>query len=316
MEDFSGFLFGFKESRNDLKTLIPESEHRRILEKCIDVPEEKPTFPLSIDNVGISRKIVWIKLPHGKIPFEVDVRVNLPSSARGIHMSRIERSIAELYNKNFVDVADYAKNLVVLVKREQMVSKSVVKLFGKIPMVQKAPVTRLKSIDSIQICTTAECMSGNEDECKVFIGAGLTHITACPCTQAYNVILSGERNGMPLPTHTQRSITWLTIERDNNRPTYEELILCLKTSLHSTYDLLKRPDEAELVLLVHNEPQFAEDAARATAREVGLRFGNFLPRYIPVKIESHSLESIHNHDVRCDINTTMDKIMKVINSCN
>src|SRR5210317_1532434 len=98
MEDFSGFLFGFKESRGALKTLIPESEHRRVLEKCIDVPEEQPSFPLSIDNVGISRKTVWINLPNGKIPFEVDVRLSLPSSARGIHMSRIEREISKLYN--------------------------------------------------------------------------------------------------------------------------------------------------------------------------------------------------------------------------
>ena len=117
---------------------------------------------------------------------------------------------------------------------------------------------------------------------------------------------------MPLPTHTQRSITWLTIERDRARPTYEELILCLKSSLHSTYDLLKRPDEAELVLLAHNAPQFVEDTARETAKEVGIRFGDFLPESVFVKIESYSLESIHNHDVQCSIKTTMGEILKVI----
>lgn len=312
MENFSGILRGSEKSGNDIETLIPDSEHKRALKTCIDIPEQKPSFSLPINDVGICRKTVWINLPQGKIPFETEVKVDLPSSIRGIHMSRIEKAIAGLYNKNFVDIAEYAENLVKFVQIGQKCSKAFVKLSGRIPMLQKTPATRLSSMDSIKICAIAEIMKRKESVCKILTGAGLNHITACPCTQAYNHVLSGKSDWMPLPTHTQRSTTWLTIERDMDRPSYEELILCLKSSLHSTYDLLKRPDEAELVLLAHNAPQFVEDTARETAKEVGIRFGDFLPESVFVKIESYSLESIHNHDVQCSIKTTMGEILKVI----
>jgi len=34
---------------------------------------------------------------------------------------------------------------------------------------------------------------------------------------------------------------------------------------------LKRPDEAELVLLAHNAPQFVEDTARETAKRCAMQ---------------------------------------------
>ena len=65
MEDFSGVLRGSKKSWDGIKILIPDSEHRRALKTCIDIPEQKPSFSLPINDVGICRKTVWINLPQG-----------------------------------------------------------------------------------------------------------------------------------------------------------------------------------------------------------------------------------------------------------
>ena len=73
-----------------------------------------------------------------------------------------------------------------------------------------------------------------------------------------------------MPTHSQRSQTWLHLRSAAQAPAHQEMLTCLENSLHLTQDLLKRPDEAEIVLKSHIHPQFAEDAVRETARGVGI----------------------------------------------
>jgi len=308
MADFSGVLQGIEPSGAGVTNNISRSEHNRVMETCDDIPEQVPSFAIKINHVGISSKTVWIQLPEGRIPFDADINVDLPSSARGIHMSRIENSISMLHRNGFRDIGCYVQALASDVLKGQKGNRCRVSVSGKIPMVQRTPATDKNSIDSIKVTAVAEA---TPEYCKVTIGAGVNHITACPCTQAYNEILSKKSNGMPMPTHSQRSVSWLTLERNGAVPAYEDLVMCLKKSLHITYDLLKRPDEAEIVMAAHRAPQFAEDATRETAHEVGKCFGKLLSSETSVSIESLSFESIHTHDVRCRIDTTMAEILKV-----
>ncbi|TFG37082.1 MAG: hypothetical protein E4H46_02425, partial [Desulfobacterales bacterium] len=116
------------------------------------------------------------------------------------------------------------------------------------------------------------------------------------------------RGNCPMPTHSQRSQTWLHLRGAGEVPAYQDLLTCLENSLHLTQDLLKRQDEAEIVLKSHIHPQFAEDAVRETARAVGHMFGAVLPAGTAVIIESLSLESIHIHDVCCRLETSLGAI--------
>jgi GTP cyclohydrolase FolE2 len=143
-------------------------------------------------------------------------------------------------------------------------------------------------------------------------GIEVMHITACPCTQVYNSLLfEAQQKGIPLITHSQRSATTLIIDDASLGLSYKDLLMCLDDALHITQDLLKRPDEAELVLKAHQRPQFAEDAVRETARSVAIHFGNRLPPHTRVAISSISLESIHIHDVICRMDTTLKAITDV-----
>ena len=303
-----GLLYRGQESGAD-RPLIRRSEHERVLASCVDIPEEAPEFRIPIDHVGIGNKTVWVKLATGLTPFEADIRVALPSKVKGIHMSRIEGAIADLLDTPFDDIALYAEALADRVVETQEGSRAEVILSGKIPLVQKTLATGRISVDHLELGATAsvECRKDKRLASQT-LRVGACHITACPCTQAYNEVLFDAPSRQTLITHSQRSTTSITVERQGGRPSVSDLFDCLASALHVTSDLLKRPDEAELVLQAHTKPQFAEDTTRQTALAFGRKFAGRLPAQTLVTVESDSLESIHIHDVRARLVTSLGEI--------
>jgi len=303
-------VFGHEAGRVDRVGLITKEEHQRVLDGSRDVPKERPAFSLPLAEVGISRKTVWANIAGSRLPFDAALSVNLPAHRRGIHMSRIEEAISELFDQSFDDLRGYGVELGRRMIKRQEATSGKVSLSGKIPIFREASVSKERSLDAVDIMLEV-LLSKKADmiEERVIIGAGVNHITACPCTQVYNAALfNSDEERYPYPTHSQRSHTTLSMESNRNYPTYQDILSCLESALHVTQDLLKRPDEAEIVLKSHREPQFAEDTVRATAMEVARRFGGKLPGNSKVIIESLSLESIHIHDVRCRTELTLAEI--------
>ncbi|MBU0729710.1 MAG: GTP cyclohydrolase I FolE2 [Proteobacteria bacterium] len=300
------------EKTGDALRFISSDDHRKALASSVDIPEQLPSFALPLTAVGISNKTVWVHLPQGRLPFNAELQVNLPADVRGIHMSRMEEVISELLEIRFTSLNDYARELGRRMLARQQGCQGKVKLSGKLPFIRETPVSKHMSIDSVDIESRAVFEKGDaEILTSIMAGAGVCHITACPCTQAYNQEIYPPQE-CPLPTHSQRSYTQLSIEMDNARPGIDEIIACLEGALHVTQDLLKRPDEAEIVMKAHQYPQFAEDAVRETARAAGRRFAGRLPESTKIHIQSLSLESIHIHDVQCRLETTLGDISKLL----
>lgn len=303
-----------------MSTFFSQDEHRRVLDISVDVPKQKPSFPLPLDQVGISGKTVWICFKNeqwSRLPFTADILINLPGDVRGIHMSRIEQAISDLYNDKFDDLRDYVLQLGDKLMKGQRASTGSITLQGQTPHLQRTPVSDKLSIDTVEISMQAEFhVNNNLASPMVMMGAALCHLTACPCTLAYNESLFNHHDSTcPLATHSQRTKTALTIECNSNTAlalTFDELIDCLSGALHVSRDLLKRPDEAELILKAHRQPQFVEDVVRETAREVGKTFGDRLPPTTRVLIKSVSFESIHIHDVTCRLNTSLKEILNLL----
>ena len=300
--------------KNKNKTnLIPEDLHRQVIQFGTDVPEQPPSFYLPLGEVGIANKTVWVRLPEGRIPFTAKVTVSLPAELRGIHMSRIEQMIAELDEREFVDLRAYGMELGRLVLDSQRGAQGSVHLSGKLPHVRRSKISGYSSMDSIDISADISLEEvGQAVKTKVLLGVGVCHITACPCTQLYNRdVFQTDEHPCPMPTHSQRSLTSLQIEGDEEKPGFHDLLGCLESALHVTQDLLKRPDEAEIVLQSHQSPQFAEDAVRETARVAADYFD--LPDATRIIIESLSLESIHIHDVCCRLETILAEVRQCVN---
>ncbi len=289
---------------------ISDEAHREAIGCGVDVPEQIPSFALPLNEVGISGKTVWVLLPEGRLPFDAAVYVDLPSSRRGIHMSRIEEAFSRLYDRNFPDLAAYGEKLAHQVLAGQQGSRVKLSLSGSLPCLRQSMVSQKNSLDSLGISAAVSLSRKAEQELFVrTVGVSVNHITACPCTQLYNAtIFKPGSEHPPLPTHSQRSRTSLQITTTGPGPSYAELRQCLEESLHVTSDLLKRPDEAELVMKSHSFPQFAEDAVRETALNTARKFTSCLPSASEIFIEALSFESIHIHDVHCRLRTTLGEI--------
>lgn len=291
-------------------TVIREEDHKRTLETCVDIPKEAPDFPFPVSRVGINNKTAWVRLNHGLTPFSLEILVNLPAEMKGIHMSRIEECITRLLDTEFQDIGDYSLALAGAVLACQDGSEAEVFLSGKIPLLLETSSSGKISLDNLNVSAKSSVKQRQHGlQKKTEIGAGVHHITACPCTQAYNESLFKTDSNIPMPTHSQRSLTWLQVERSGQSPGFDELLFCLDQALHLTSDLLKRPDEADIVLKAHQLPQFAEDTVRETARQAGLRFATSLPATTAITVRSESLESIHTHNVLAEIRTHLGEIL-------
>lgn len=312
----AGLVSANAAGENHLSTFIPEEKHQRVLKTCIDVPEETPSFPIPIQEVGISGKTVWVRLVEnrgGRIPFTARILVNLPATRRGIHMSRIEQAITALYDKQFSSLPEYGKLLASNILETQNAQHVSLELTGRLPHIKKAPVSKLASIDSVEVGFSVK-LGKNEHETieNLQISAGMHHLTACPCTLSYNEVLFNRFNDpWPQATHSQRSKTELTVSTADFKqlPEYNALVEILQEVLHVSQDLLKRPDETELVLKAHRQPQFAEDTVREIARAAGEKFKDILSPETKIQIKTLSLESIHIHDVECCLQTKLGDIL-------
>jgi GTP cyclohydrolase FolE2 len=77
-----------------------------------------------------------------------------------------------------------------------------------------------------------------------------------------------------------------------------DLYNILNDSTHLIFDLLKRPDEHDLVVRALSKPQFTEDVGRDVSFQVCKHFGNSISSDTNIYIESVLHDSIHIHDVR------------------
>ena len=299
------------EESGDPSCLISMAEHERVVACGVDVPQEPPAVPLPLSDVGITGKTVWLRLNGAALPMRAGICVDLPATRRGIHMSRMEEVVSRLYDEEFDSLPAYAASLAAGVLEGQEGGRAEVGLAGSLPVVRATAVSGRSSLDTVEVDCRAVAVrkSGRIRTAGIALGVTASHITACPCTQAYNIELGGGDGIMPMPTHSQRSRTTLRLSAAGGLEAgVDDLIACLDNALHLTSDLLKRPDEAEIVMASHRRPQFAEDAVREVARSAWLRFGGDLPPETVVEIESLSLESIHIHDVRCRLETTLGEI--------
>ncbi len=309
MEDCPGLVQQHATCRTGMNLFSPE-EHARALEQGEDVPRTQPEFPLPIQEVGVGGQTLWILLPQGRIPLTGSVSVDLPPHLRGIHMSRIEEEISRLYETAFEHPAAYAMALAGAVVRRQEGERAQVRLRGQMPLCRATPVSGRTSVDTLHVDAWAEA-GRKSGHIRARLGIGVHHITACPCTQAYaRAIHPAEDHSLPPATHSQRSFTRLEVATGPGGPGPQDLRSCLDLALHLTQSLLKRPDEAEMVMQAHLQPQFAEDAVRAVAARVPEVLGHLLPPDSTVVVESDSSESIHTHNVRCRLTATVQEIEK------
>ena len=296
---------------------IERDEHRWIVSQGSDVPEQPPAFCLPIDKVGIESNLVWVNLPQGRLPFDASISFSLPGSYRGIHMSRIEEALTSTFRRSFSSLKEYARALAADALKAQRGRRVYITLSGEIPLVRTTQVSRRESVESLKVFldltwSQTEAPAPDEIEEKLVLGIEVEHMTACPCTQAYHqAYLDGmDSNKLPLPTHSQRTITRLYIEDRLDMLGFTDLLLPADRALHLIQGLLKRPDEAELVLSAHKQPHFVEDVVRELAAAAADELAGKVHSDALMRIQSVSIESIHTHNVAARLEMSFGEIAK------
>lgn len=276
--------------------MISKDEHERIVSSGTDVPEETPELAMAIDRVGISSNLVWVRLKDMLLPFDSEITVDLPATARGIHMSRIEDVITRASDRAFESIKSYADFLSSEILKTQRGTRVNVSLGGHLPFKFFCGISGKTSMEGVKVFVRTEKKEGKLSFSE--LGMEVCHITACPCTQAYmDTYLKELTTPLPLPTHSQRTVTRLYAEDITGNLEFIHLFDCLQDALNLTQGLLKRPDEAELVLAAHERPQFVEDVVRDICVSADKILADNVAEDAVIRIESKSIESIHTHNV-------------------
>jgi len=110
-------------------------------------------------------------------------------------------------------------------------------------------------------------------------------------------------------SHNQRNRTTLMMEvPEHVEVEADDLIDIVEGSLSSpTYGILKRDDEAMVVMKAHRNPKFVEDVVRDILGKILKKYKR-LDDSVHVTVRSESEESIHKHNAFAERITTLGEL--------
>lgn len=314
-------------SENDL---ADESNFTTFLNSVSDIASTQSLSKQAITHSGIhnQKAIIYIKnFEDGNeyIPVFCEINIGVDvKDYRGVHMSRYSQNLFELANEKFDDLDIFTEKLAKVVREKQESNISNVEVVGTYIHKKLTKKSNLLSYDSMYLISNA---ISTKDKTSVQTGIKVYNMTACPCTKSYTkYMIAPELKAMGLSTqqindilkitmpatHTQRGTTTLLINKEDSTINHKDLYNILEESTHLIYDLLKRPDEHDLVIRAVQRPQFTEDVAREVADNAYKQFKDSLSSNAEIYVESILNDAIHIHDVRTVIKKTFGEIQKEI----
>jgi len=299
-----------------------------------DTQDKIPTIPVHLTRVGVTGVKKLLKIEReGKRPIILlptfDAFVDLPSTKRGIHMSRNPEAISEVLEdaveKTTVEIESLCAMIAdSLLKKHKYARTAEVSMKSDFMVMKKSPVTKVKTQEMTKIMADAVGYRDKEEVViRKMIGAEVVGITACPCAQESIMETSKQQlhefldeetinkvlNLVPLASHNQRGRGMIMIEVPNNQVVRaEDLIRIIENSMSSSVcELLKRPDENAVVVQAHQNPMFVEDCVRNMIRKILNEFSH-LPDDTMVTVRQINEESIHSHNAFAEKVATLGEL--------
>ena len=261
---------------------------------------------------------------------KVSAFIDLPATYKGIHASRNYESIINVFSDcvgKEMKIEEFCSQAAEdLLKRHSYATRSEVRMKSLIIFPQKTPKTGRISYERSFLISRAVAnrVQGKVNTAKRSIGVKVAGITACPSAQrtlAIKTIRMLDKTKLepvnkllemiPKATHLQRAYAKLIVQFSGKYDVDAlKLIEIARNSMSSqTYELLKREDEAEVILRALDNPMFAEDVVRQMAKGIVENFPQ-LPNKTRVLLSVRSLESIHQHDLVAYLYTTLEHLRK------
>ena len=283
-----------------------------------DVHARAPERPnLELHRVGLTgiRKPLSVQRAERVVTLAAtfEVGVDLPANRKGSDLSRNAELLAEVVDESVTapvaSLEGAAADIAVhLLDRHRYARRSTVRIEA-LYFRRRGIRPERASYEDYLLLAEAGAERSVEGELRVRrrVGVEAVGMTACPCamegsrerlTVQYPALAEPALESVPTVTHNQRNRTrlWLDLP-DGVEVEADELLDAVEAAQSSpTYAILKREDEARLVLDAHRHPKFVEDVLRDLLASLPERFPG-LPDATGVRAETRSEESIHKYDV-------------------
>jgi GTP cyclohydrolase IV len=285
-----------------------------------DVQARRPSTHVSLSRVGVTGVHKAIRIGAGDheqlFHAEIEAFVDLNPKQKGAHMSRfeevVEQAIDEVVLSESLKAETLAAHIAELVRDRQGGLRAEVTITARYPQDKQTPVTGLRTQGMYSLIGSAVA---SERGTRRLVGVQAQGMTACPCAQEEMHARARERlegdgfsedeiervfEHVPVATHNQRGLGTLFVGCPESCDTTIEarrLLAIVEDSMSSEiYELMKRPDEAEVVEKAHRRPRFVEDCVREAVRMAVEEYES-LGDGVFVMSRQENLETIHQHNV-------------------
>jgi GTP cyclohydrolase-4 len=302
-----------------------------------DVQARRPTTHVSLSRVGVTgvHKVIRLGSAGGEQLFsaELECFVDLNPRQKGAHMSRfeetVEEAIDEVVLRESFKAETLAAHIAERVRERQDALRAEVTIEARYPEHKPAPVSGIETQEMYTLLGSAVASPGGT---RRLVGVQAQGMTACPCAQEMLTDRARERlaadgftddeiervfQHVPVATHNQRGLGTLHVgctERCDAPVHAERLLRMVEESMSSEiYELMKRPDEAEVVEKAHRRPRFVEDCVREMIRMAVDEFAGFGDDTF-VMARQENLETIHQHNVMAERHGLLGELAKELAS--
>ncbi|HKM39829.1 MAG TPA: GTP cyclohydrolase MptA [bacterium] len=296
-----------------------------------DMQAAKPSIQVSLNRVGITgiTKIITIGAAGKENLFysQLDLFVDLSPDQTGVHMSRFSEGLIEAVNEvikeRTMDIESFARGLAASVLERQGACRSEVVVKAKYPVHKQTPISK---INTQEIYTIISRAAARARRIRSLVGVEATGLTACPCAQemvrgqaaeslhAQGFSLAQVKDilaTVSLASHNQRGKGTLLLGTEKKIEA-QDLVTIVEMSMSSPiYDLLKRPDEYQVIKDAHDKPRFVEDVVREMVWHVLERYPN-LEDSAFVLAKQVNYEGIHSYDVFAEKHGTLEELRREV----
>ena len=283
---------------------------------------------LGLHRVGVRgvRKPLVVQRPERAVALTVSfsVAVDLPSSRKGSDLSRNAELLAEVVDWTAQKPVESLESACSTIARELLVRHPYA---GDAEVEAEATyfaarglVPARQSLEDFRLYASAVARRNADAEPTLAraIGAEAVGMTACPCametareklTKEFPLLADPSLKELPIVTHNQRNRTRLDLRLPDGADVEVDAMLEAIEAAQSspTYAILKRGDEADVVLHAHRHPKFVEDVMRDLLASLPSRFPD-LPDATGVRVVTVSEESIHKYDVTSSHESTLGEL--------
>ena len=296
-----------------------------------DVQAGNPDVSVGLSQVGVTGVEKLVKLDRDEkrpvvLMAEFEVFVDLPGGRKGVDMSRnmevIDEVLEEAVEKPAYRVEDVCGEAAErLLEKHDYTSTAEVQMSAEFAMHERTPASELPTQGTATVIAGAVA---TEEGTREEIGAEVTGMTVCPCSQGMSAARARQTlesldvddetiteflNEVPQPGHSQRGHATLTITTDGApEVNLLDLIEIARDSMSARiYNLAKRPDEDHMTYRAHADAKFVEDCVRSMAESVVEWFDD-LDADTVVRMKQSNDESIHQHNAHAEREVALETL--------